>query len=524
MHAALSLCVLALGAIAKVADDMSDTGSPLAFPALCLLVLVYSALEIDLLRRHQPYLWLLNPAVQVALFLHFLPTGSAVILPLLPEDLQLGGSDLSLDPWAIRYEWLNLLAAIALWTGYWCGIANPMARALAASRTLAGWIRPGLSLNLAVALGLALASSGFRLLTIRLGLYGYTASPEKRELAEAYNQYLGMAGEMGKVVLVAVSLATFQSNLRKWPLLLLLVLETAFGVLSGFKSAVVMPTLIVGLCAYAVRGRLPQLLLPSIVLGIFMAYAVIEPFRVARYRELDFDSTSLTSIVDTFAASRDSVYERQDGQRPVASTTASFFVRASDVAAAANGIEFAERWEVLPEGSPDFLEDILLSPLYSLIPRALWEGKPLNDVGVWYTQVVMGEGTTSSTAMYPVTYLNFAGGALAVILGFGVIGVIQSVLFRGISAHAGAALFITVCLVGSLGHIDSVYYSFFISLIRNLPLLFLLGWLLFRRTEPVLAAPGFGGGPQPSAVDRGAVAAEPVLPGEPARPSDRPEP
>jgi hypothetical protein len=265
------------------------------------------------------------------------------------------------------------------------------------------------------------------------------------------------------------------------------VVETIFGVLSGFKSAVVMPTLIVGLCAYTVRGRLPPMLVPSILLGIFMAYAVIEPFRVARYREFDFDSTSLTSIVDTFAASRDSVYERGDGERPVASTTASFFVRASDVASAANGIEFKERWEVLPEGSPDFLEDILLSPLYSLIPRALWENKPLNDVGVWYTQVVMGEGTTSSTAMYPVTYLNFAGGALAVMLGFAVVGVIQSALFRGISAHAGVALFITVCMVGSLGHIDSVYYSFFISLIRNLPLLFLLGWLLFRQPEPTEA-------------------------------------
>jgi hypothetical protein len=484
IHIALSLCVVALGAVAKVADEMSDTGSPVAFPALCLLVLVYSLLQVSLVRRYQRELWLLNPAVQVGFFLQFLPTGSAVILPLLPDDLQMGGADLSLDPWAIRYEWLNLLAAVSLWTGYWCGLANPVARALAESRTLSRCVRSGLVLNLGVALGLALVSSGFRLLTIRLGLYGYTSSPEKRELAEAYNQYLGMAGEMGKVVLVAVSLSTFHNQLRKWPMLLLLALETTFGVLSGFKSAVVMPTLIVGLCAYTVRGRLPSLLIPAVVLGIFMAYAVIEPFRVARYRELDFDSTSLSSILDTFAASRDSVYERADGERPVASTTASFFVRASDVASAANGIEFAERWEVLPEGSPDFLEDILLSPLYSLIPRAVWENKPLNDVGVWYTQVVMGEGTTSSTAMYPVTYLNFAGGALAVMLGFGVVGLLQSALFRGISAHGGAALFIAVCLVGTLGHIDSVYYSFFISLIRNVPLLFLLGWLMFRHAEP----------------------------------------
>jgi hypothetical protein len=183
-------------------------------------------------------------------------------------------------------------------------------------------------------------------------------------------------------------------------------------------------------------------------------------------------------------ASRDSAYQSVDADGPVASTTASFFVRVSDVVTAANGIEFAERWQVLPEGSPAFLKDILLSPVYSVIPRFLWGDKPINNVGVWYTQVVMGQPTTSSTAMYPVTYLNFAGGIVAVIIGFLVVGVIQCALFRGLSAHAGAGVFIAICLIGSLGHVDSVYYSFFTSLIRNVPLLLALQWLLFRAEQP----------------------------------------
>jgi hypothetical protein len=57
-------------------------------------------------------------------------------------------------------------------------------------------------------------------------------------------------------------------------------------------------------------------------------------------------------------------------------------------------------------------------------------------------------------------------------------------LFRGLSAHSGAGIFIAICLIGSLGHVDSVYYSFFISLIRNVPLLFALQWLLFRGEQP----------------------------------------
>jgi hypothetical protein len=486
-HVLVSMVVLVLGALAKTADETSDTGSAVAFPALCLLILAYAVLEVLLVRRSQRELWLLNPAVQSALFLHFLPTASALLLPMLPDELSTLAFDPSEDQWAIRYEWLNLIGAVALWTGYWSGAANVIARALARSSTIERWIRPQLALRLGVALVLVLVSSGIRLLAIRLGLYGYSASPEKRELAEAYSQYLAMAGELGKVTLVAVSMATFLGKLNKWPMLLLLVMETGFGILSGFKAAVILPTIIVGMCAYAVRGRLPVLLLPSIVIGLFSAYAIIQPFRAARYKELEFDGTSVSSIVDTFAASRDSAYE-SDADGPVAATTASIFGRATDVTSAANGIEFAERWDVLPEGSPNFLEDIFLSPLYSIIPRALWEGKPVNDVGLWYTQVVMGEGTTSSTAMYPVTYLNFAGGAVAVILGFLTVGVIQSAVFRGVAAHGGAAVFVVACLIGSLGHVDSVFYSFFISLIRNVPFLFALQWALFRGPEPAAPA------------------------------------
>jgi hypothetical protein len=69
---------------------------------------------------------------------------------------------------------------------------------------------------------------------------------------------------------------------------------------------------------------LPAILVPTVVLGTFMAYAVIQPFRAARFKELDFDSTSLSSIVDTFVASRDSAYAQAEPDGPVAATTASF--------------------------------------------------------------------------------------------------------------------------------------------------------------------------------------------------------
>ena len=76
-------------------------------------------------------------------------------------------------------------------------------------------------------------------------------------------------------------------------------------------------------------------------------------------------------------------------------------------------------------------------------------------------------------------------------VGFFVVGAIQALLIHGLIVFGGAALFVVVCLLGSIGTIDSVFYAFFISLLRNQPLLLALQWLLFRG-EKTSTAPGSG--------------------------------
>jgi hypothetical protein len=49
----------------------------------------------------------------------------------------------------------------------------------------------------------------------------------------------------------------------------------------------------------------------------------------------------------------------------------------------------------------------------------------LANLGLWYNQVVMEKDNFSSTAMGPFAYLYFAGGPLAVFLGFFCVGIVQ---------------------------------------------------------------------------------------------------
>src|SRR3546814_15261390 len=99
-------------------------------------------------------------------------------------------------------------------------------------------------------------------------------------------------------------------------------------------------------------------------------------------------------------------------------------------------------------GSPTFLTNIALSPAYAFIPRVIWKEKPSGDLGLWYTHVVMGLGSYSSTAMGPVTYLYFAGGALAVFVGFMGFGILQKVLLDRKSVVQGKRVSVRVDLGG----------------------------------------------------------------------------
>lgn len=146
------------------------------------------------------------------------------------------------------------------------------------------------------------------------------------------------------------------------------------------------------------------------------------------------------------------------------------------------GIEYAAKNE-LPAGSPAFLGDIFLAPAHAFIPSFLWKSKPLQNIGLWYTNQVLGFTFFSSTAMSAFTYLNFAGGPLAVILGFLMVGILQRGLFDGLRHFGGGGLIVLFGLLGTLVNIDSAFNAFFVGVIRFLPILVVVQYVLLRRSR-----------------------------------------
>lgn len=478
---ALVVC-LALLIYAMLAMDLIKNSQGLA--AYTLLLLGYLYVETRNLWARETQLFWINPVVLASIFTFVMSFGVTNLLYFLPEDVVvLVGLQPIATPWMNQLMLLVVLGAISMWVGYSSGMGRSTGRLLHRSRVLRKWVSPSLRINkpaLYACLAIGLIA---KLWAIKLGVYGYSSTYDQLIAGASYTQYFAMADSLGKLALVGVALQCFASPRTALTdrrlLWLVLGYEVAFGFLSGFKSAVVMPFIIVGVVYYSQRNRFPRWLVPAVVVGLMAAYAVIEPFRVARNEDAGFVGTSLGSIVATMT-SASSINADDGGDR--ASTALSIFARSNLTWVASLGIEYAANNE-LPAGSPAFLGDIILAPAHALIPRFLWGSKPLQNIGLWYTNQVMGLDFFSSTAMSPFTYLNFAGGPFAVILGFLMVGIFQRGLFDGLRHFGGGGLIVLFGLLGTLVNIDSAFNSFFVGIIRFLPILVVAQYVLLRRSR-----------------------------------------
>ena len=482
-HILSSLLAIVLGLFLYLLFMLDVLNIRLAYISLSVLLLVYLSLEVDRVRRVHPERWLVNPAVLGSFMTFVLSYGATNALFFLPaKNLELLGLVPDVTPAMVKLMWLVLVAAIAMWWGYWSPIAAYLSRTKAISRFQSRFL-PRLSrLKSLVLPSIMVLAIGARILQIRLGVFGYSSIYDRLIEMGSVTQYLAMVAGLGKLALVLAALQFFSNRnsikARIW-LYSLLALEVFWGLLSGFKSAVVMPFVIAGLCQYLTTGKLPKLWITCFIAAIFAAYTIIEPFRVTSMENPAFTSATIPSIAETMLESR--TIDSAGDSAPVLISLASRF-NLSYIGSF--GVAYADDtpdWEI---NAPRFLNDIMLAPAHAWIPRLLWESKSVGNIGLWYTQEVLGLHHFSSTGMGPVTYLYFAGGVVAVFIGFFCLGIIQRALFfllQPWASLAGAMIFLN--MLQTVTVIDSAVNGMIITWLRELPILFVLQLLIFVKAR-----------------------------------------
>lgn len=467
-------------------------GLNLAFSSLTLLLIIYLAFEINQVRHLQPERWLINPIVLCSLMTFVLAFGVSNIIYFLPQNaIKFFNLTPEITPEMNKLMFLVVVGALAMWFGYWSPIAGRLSvlgpmikfrdRIFIFDSEPKAWVLPAL----------VLISFISRVVSIQLGIYGYSSNYEQLIAAASYSQYLALAGSLGKLALVLSALKYYspQKNLRvKIWFLGILISEVTFGFMGGFKSAVIMPFIIIFLVKYIKTDRVPRNLLIAIPIVLIIAYAVIEPFRsiknLADKYQGGYQSTSVLNIGSTVFQAVKFAYSGAD-TREKSTFIVGIMARSNLTSNGSKGIEFADINKNLPEGSPQFLNGILLAPVYAWVPRFLWEGKPIWDTGLWYTQTVMGYGHDSSTAMGLFTYLYFAGGLIAVFASLFCLGVFYRIFFfftRPWMSNAGATVFLgmtsSICMIA-----EGAFNGVMVSIFRELPILIIIVALMFARIK-----------------------------------------
>lgn len=477
-----SIIALFAGLLLLLLENIDWVGERVSFIALTMIVAIYLWIEINRLRRVHSDHWLINPVVLCSVltfllsysltnFLYFLPRDTVAMLGIFPV----------VTTAMVKIMYLVLLAAVAMWLGYWSPIAARFSRHGVVVRFQRRFLPAANSVRPIAIPILLILSVGARLLAVKLGVFGYSSNYQRLTEAGNYTQYIGLATGLGKLALVIAALQYYalarKEYSRTW-LIIVLTIEVIFGFLSGFKSAVAMPFVIVGLCRYLRIGILPKKWLIYTVLGLFIAYAVIEPFRAARQAQGTRIDTTITGIATRMIDAVSSSKAHSGESTPFILTISS---RSNLSYIGSLGIEFADSHAELPVGSPDFLKNVLLAPLHAWIPRFIWKSKPKGDLGLWYNWVVRGRHTSStSLAMGPVTYMYFAGGGLAIFSLFFILGILQRALmflFTPATNIAGGVVFLGILTV--VTQINSAVNGLIVTLFRELPMLLLLLPIIF---------------------------------------------
>lgn len=461
-----------------------------SFAILNVILMTYLSYEIfRLARAGYPRLFS-NQALICSFMTFMLYYGITNILYFLPEKYTML---VNLKPVITVYMNKLMLAAIIGATGMWLGYWSKTSVVLINSRYLRNIKAKYFTQNAELydeALILLVAVGVFsRLMQIALGVYGYASSYDQYINAAAYTQYLNLGGYCGKIALLAIALQFYSghSSLKtKFWFFLILILEVFFGLISGFKKMVTLPFFMIMICQYMLKGRISKIWILGAILGLLLAYSIIEPFRALRNEQGDkFDSTSITYIVASFFESPkdvDAAYEDEEPDSD-APTILKVMSRTNIVAIGSLGIKFADETVELPPDTPEFLSDIILSPVFSWVPRFLWSGKTLQNIGLWYTQTVMGaKYLYSSTAMGMVTYLYFAGGFLGVFIGFAFVGCMQRVITyttQPWKTGAGTLVFLstmtTVAIIAEL-NMDALL----VLLFRFLPIVMVIQAIVYK--------------------------------------------
>ena len=373
----------------------------------------------------------------------------------------------------VRALWLIAVAVTCWAAGYAAGpsalvrqwSARGMSRLAARRSTVVrGPLAPWALYAIATAARIATAATTGRL--------GYVGSISSATSATSYGQALAALSLLAPLGVMAAALRAYREQVpgARLTLAVLFLAEMVYGAVSGDKSVFVIAVLAVVIPATAARRRMPK---AAVIAGIAVFLTLVIPF-TASYRASSRSSTATLSASQ--AVDEAPGILRQDvtasGMIRAIPASASYLLqRISNISGPA--VIMMRTPSQIPWASP---AQLVTGPVASLIPRALWPGKPILDAGYQFSQQYyeLPSDVYTASSITPAGDLYRHGGWAPVIAGMfllgGLVRLFDDVLDVCAKPHAGFGVlaFFPVLVMGE---------SDWVTLLAGIPVTLAM-WLL----------------------------------------------
>jgi hypothetical protein len=313
--------------------------------------------------------------------------------------------------------------AMTLWTiGYLIGPSQPIRRgarrfmeALANYRT--SRVRGRSTPWVIYAVGVSA-----RVLTVvTTGRFGYVGDPASAlSAATGYEQVLSELSLLCPLAVCAAALQLYRERLPSaWAtLMILFVLELAFGAAAGGKGSFVIALLAVVIPMSAMRRRLPKF---AVIGGLIIFMLVVIPFNHA-YRNAVRGGPALLSTSEALNEAPTLLWQAVTAQGPLDTfidSTTYLLQRVQEIDGPAIIMQLSPGQ--IPFISPS---QLIEAPLAGMIPRAVWPDKPISSPGYEFSQQYYNIPSSiyTASAITSVGDMYRHGGWIPVIIGMFLLG------------------------------------------------------------------------------------------------------
>jgi len=388
-----------------------------------------------------------------------------------------------------RYYWLKLamlwanFAMIAMWAGYGTKFFSDFIFRITKKIFLFNkYLITNYKINFARLFAVYIFSILTKIYSFTLGIYGWTSNFSAVQENTNKLFILNLANSLSWLVLFLISIEFFRNRNFRTSMIVILTIEFIFGLLSGMKGGLVFPLIIVGIAYYYVNHKISFQIVILLIVLIFFAYSIIEPFRekFVFYKSRDI-TPDISLIIDHFSEysltnnSSDDIY-----RVPVIDA---FFSRQNlSIQAATAFSKVIDTHQAYPEFLT--INKLILSPLLAFVPRIIWPNKPEQNSGGLYNIVVLKNpvGTSISPSTLGYIVLDTAN-PIYIIPIFFLIGIFQRVIFKFFML-GGGGLLIYFSLLMYFVTFDDPYTSF-VNYFRLVPMVMVLQYFILQRNpEP----------------------------------------